>query len=574
MTTIRVWSPEAERADLVLGESSREMTPAGGGHFEIDVEHGTDYLISVDGREARPDPRSAWQPYGVHDASRAFDTGVHEWHDSDWRGVDVRGAVTYELHIGTFTPEGTLDSAISRLGHLRDLGIDIVELMPVAAFPGRRGWGYDGVGLYAVHDAYGGPAALQRFVDAAHQQGIGVALDVVYNHLGASGNYLAEFGPYFTERHQTPWGAGLNLDGPDGGGVRAFVVDNALRWLRDFHVDALRLDAVHAIQDDSPTHILAELSARVTELEEEIGRPLGLVAESDLNDVTMVTPLSEGGLGMDGQWADDVHHALHAWLTGETFGYYVDFGSAEVLAHALRHVFVHDGGHSTFRGRDWGRPVPDDVDRRRFVTFTENHDQIGNRALGDRPESRLAPGTVAGGAALLLLSPFSPMVFQGQEWATRSPFQFFTDHGPDLADLVVEGRKAEFAGHGWEELYGGDVEVPSPQDPATFHASRLPWEELEVPEHAAMFAWYRDLIALRREFGDGSAHQLPEVDHGDGWFRMVRGPLSVIVVPGPEGRTVPEPAGVSTALAFGDVTVGGDGVVVLGPHAVAVVRRP
>ncbi|NCD19167.1 MAG: malto-oligosyltrehalose trehalohydrolase [Actinobacteria bacterium] len=575
MTTIRLWAPGADRADLVLGTESLPMSPTGDGHYTIDVPPGTDYLLSVDGREPRPDPRSAWQPYGVHDASRAFDVAAHAWTDSDWGGIDVLGAVFYELHIGTFTPDGTLDAAIAKLDHLRDLGIDIVELMPVAAFPGRRGWGYDGVDLYAVHEAYGGPAALQRFVDAAHQRGLGVALDVVYNHLGASGNYLAEFGPYFTERHQTPWGAGLNLDGPDGDGVRAYVVDNALRWFRDFHLDALRLDAVHAIQDDSPTHILAEIAARVAELEQEVGRPLGLVAESDLNDVAMVTPIPEGGYGMDAQWADDVHHALHAWLTGETFGYYVDFGSADVLAHALRRVFVHEGGHSTFRGRDWGRPVPDDTERRRFVTFAQNHDQVGNRALGDRPEARLEPGTIAGGAALLLLSPFSPMLFQGQEWGTRSPFQFFTDHGPDLAEIVVEGRKQEFAGHGWEELYGGDVEVPSPQDPATFERSKLPWDEVDDPGHAAMLAWYRDLIALRRSaFGDGATDQHPEADHGDGWFRMTRGPLSVVVAPGPEGRQVAEPAGTALELIFGDVTVSDDGVVSLPAHGVAVLRRP
>lgn len=567
MTTIRLWAPNATRAEVVLGRDRRPMMSTGDGHFTLDLAPGTDYLLSVDGRDGRPDPRSAWQPYGVHDASRVFDTAAHCWQDSAWTGRSVLDAVTYELHIGTFTPEGTLDAAIGRLDHLRDLGVDMVELMPVAAFPGRRGWGYDGVGLYAVHDAYGGPAALQRFVDAAHQRDLAVCLDVVYNHLGASGNYLAEFGPYFTDRHQTPWGAGLNLDGPAKEGVRAYVIDGALRWLREFHLDALRLDAVHAIQDDSPTHLLAELADRVAEVAHEVGRPLGLVAESDLNDVAMVTPRRQGGVGMDAQWADDVHHALHAYITGETHGYYVDFGRAEVLAHALTHVFVHDGAYSTFRGRPWGAPVPDDVDRRRFVAFTENHDQIGNRALGDRPEAHLEPGAIAGAAALLLLSPFTPLLFQGQEWGTAVPFQFFTDHGRDLAELVVEGRRREFAGFGWAE-----VEIPNPQDPATFHRSKLCWDELDQVGHAAMLAWYRNLIALRRSvFGDGATHQHPEVDHGAGWFRMVRGPLSVIVV-GAEARTLPEPAGTRTELVFGAVTVDGD--VALGPHSVAVLRRP
>lgn len=572
--TITVWAPDATTADLLVGDDRLPMRPHGG-HFTAALPSGTDYLISLDGGEGRPDPRSAWQPHGVHGPSRTFDPQAHAWHDSPWRGREILGAVMYEIHVGTFTPQGTLDAAVEKLPHLRELGVDVVELMPLAAFPGERGWGYDGVDLYAVHETYGGPAALQRFVDAAHRFGLAVCLDVVYNHLGPAGNYLAQFGPYFTDRHQTPWGDGPNFDGPDSRPVRDFVVDNAIWWLRDFHVDGLRLDAVHAIADDSPVHILAELSDRVAALQARLGRRLFLVAESDLNDPTMVLPTAAGGRGMDAQWADDVHHALHAFLTGETFGYYVDFGSPDVLAHALTRVFVHDGTWSTFRGTPWGRAVPADLDRRRFVTFTQNHDQVGNRALGDRPDQTLPPGLVAAGAAILLLSPFTPMLFQGQEWGTRTPFQYFTDHDPELGVLIAEGRRAEFAEHGWEVLYGGPVDVPNPQDRETFERSRLRWEELDDAEHGLMLHWYRDLLALRRaEFGDGAAHQHVEVGYGDGWFRMVRGRLSVVLSTGAVPREVEEPGDSALVLAFGGVTVTPDGMVNLGSHSVAVLRRP
>ncbi|WP_418607611.1 malto-oligosyltrehalose trehalohydrolase [Georgenia sp. SUBG003] len=392
------------------------MVAEGGGWWRSPspVPAGTDYAFSLEGGPAMPDPRSPWQPYGVHGPSRTFDAGAHQWSDGAWAGRSVLGAVVYELHIGTFTPEGTLDAAVGRLDHLVALGVDMVELMPVAAFPGTRGWGYDGVALYAVHDPYGGPAALQRFVDAAHARGVAVCLDVVYNHLGPSGNYLGAFGPYFTERHHTPWGAAVNLDGDDAAEVRTFVVDNALRWLRDFHIDALRLDAVHALVDDSPRHLLAELSDAVADLEGEVGRPLSLVAESDLNDAKMVTATAAGGLGMTAQWNDDLHHALHALVTGERQGYYADFGSPETLAKALTDVFVHAGEFSSFRGKVWGAPVPPDVDRRRFVVFSQDHDQVGNRALGDRPSRALSPGRLAVSAAAVLLGPGTPHAVHGR----------------------------------------------------------------------------------------------------------------------------------------------------------------
>jgi len=469
------------------------------------LANGTDYAFEIDGNTAVPDPRSPWQPHGVHAFSRAFDAANFDWTDSDWQGRDARGAVTYEIHIGTFTPEGTLDAITGdRLRDLARRGIEMLELMPVAAFPGDRGWGYDGVSLYAVHEAYGGPEALQRFVDAAHAQGIGVCLDVVYNHVGPDGNYLAQFGPYFTSAHETPWGWAVNLDQPHCDGMRDFIIDNALRWFADFHIDALRLDAVHALVDDSPVHLLAELSARTATLAQRLGRPLSLVAESDLNEPATITPLGEHtasgapGLGMTAQWADDVHHALHTYLTGERHGYYVDFGSIETLDKAFREVFVHDGGMSTFRGKNWGAPVPASIDRRRFVVCASNHDQVGNRALGDRPSSTLSPGGQAASLALILLSPFTPMLFMGEEYGETRPFAFFTDHAEPLGSAVSAGRLNEFGGHGWEHLYGGDVVVPDPQSAATFERSRLiPTPEDRLPTGLAIESWCGTVMSAR-----------------------------------------------------------------------------
>lgn len=526
---------------------------------------GTDYLVSVDGSDPRPDPRSPWQPRGVHSPSRTFDATAFAWSDGEWLGVDVLGAITYEMHVGTFTPEGTLDAAISRLPHLRELGVDLVELMPVAAFPGRRGWGYDGVALFAVHEAYGGPVALQRFVDAAHRAGMGVCLDVVYNHLGPDGNYLSEFGPYFTDRHETPWGWAVNLDGEDAAEVRSFVIENARHWLRDFHIDALRLDAVHALIDDSPVHLLAELSASVDRLAAEVGRPLGLVAESDLNDAAMVSPVAAGGLGMTAQWDDDFHHALHALLTGERHGYYVDFGTPEVLAKVVNEVFYHAGTFSTFRDAPWGAPVAPEIDRRRFVAFSQNHDQVGNRALGDRPSRVLDDGRLVAAAAIVLLGPFTPMLFQGEEWGTRSPFQYFTDHEPELGALVSQGRLAEFAGHGWDGLYGGPVEVPDPQADATFEASMLPWAERREPDHAAVLEAYRALIALRKtepDLASGDAASTSVEHAADGsWFVLRRGSIDLIVTLETAGQAPPVPDGGEMLFEFGS------------PAAVYIVRR-
>lgn len=570
---LRVWAPGARLVESVVSGRRTAMT-RDGEWWVTELPEGTDYSFAVDGGEPRPDPRTRYQPHGVHGPSRVVDLSSFAWTDSQWAGRPCLGEVWYELHVGTFTPEGTLDAAIAKLPHLRDLGVGVVELMPLAPFPGERGWGYDGVSLFAVHEAYGGPRALQRFVDAAHGAGLAVALDVVYNHFGPDGNYLSVFGPYFTSTHSTPWGDAVNLDAPGAHGMRQYVVDNARQWFVDFHVDALRLDAVHALVDESPRHILAELADAVARWRAEVGRPLALVAESDLNDVTMLRSTSESGYGMDGQWADDVHHALHAYLTGETFGYYVDFGSPGTLAKAFTDVFVHDGTYSTFRDKSWGAPVPADADRARFVTFTQNHDQVGNRALGDRPDERLPRGMTMAGAALLLLGPFTPMLFQGQEWGTTGRFQFFTSHGRDLGAAITEGRRAEFASHGWEELYGSGLEVPDPQAESTFLDSKLAWSELADPEHAAVLDGYRSLIALRSEVaGDAAAHS----SWGDGWFRLDRARLTVVAQTGGGSSTHRLGSGgaetnpVELAWSWGEVVMSG-GVLTLGPHSVAVLR--
>ena len=558
---VPVWAPAAQTVELYLPGQDRlvGMIPVPGGWWTapFELEPGTDYAFRVDGSPNRPDPRSALQPDGVHGPSRTVDPDTWRWTDQNWAGKDLRGSVIYELHVGTFTPEGTLDAAVSRLGHLVDLGVDIVELMPLAAFPGKAGWGYDGVGLWAVHEAYGGPDALARFVDAAHNAGIGVCLDVVYNHLGPSGNYLSVFGPYFTPAHHTPWGEAVNYDHDGSQQVRAFVIDSALRWMRDFHIDALRLDAIHEIKDDAAAaatpqrHVLAELSDAVAALSIELGRPLSLVAEADLNDVGVITPTSEEppakvpSLGMTAQWADDVHHALHVRLTGEDQGYYGDFAEVGAWAKAYGRAFLHNGTWSTFRERNWGAPVPEDTDPRRFVVFGSDHDQVGNRAVGDRPSVILDDAALAATAALVLLSPYTPMLFMGEEWGTRTPFQFFTDHEEDdLARSVSEGRVREFAGFGWDA-----DEIPDPQAAATVEASRLRWSELDEAEHARVLAWYQALTTLRRNLDWSQRTAWPQVDEIDDVLMVTYD--DIVVAANLSGQERPAPA-LSTVLLSWD----------------------
>lgn len=597
---IAVWAPAATTVEIVLGDGAARhaMSRREGGWWSWTPDPAAstrlDYAFSLDGAHPVPDPRSAWQPYGVHGPSRMFDASRHPWNDQGWRGPrdgkGTLGGVVYELHVGAFTPGGTLESAVERLDHLVALGVDVVELMPLAAFGGTVGWGYDGVAPYAVHDPYGGPAAFQAFVDACHARGLGVCLDVVYNHLGPTGNYLAQFGPYFTDAHATPWGPAVNLDGPGSGAVRRWIIDNALRWFRDFHVDALRLDAVHELRDTSGRHILAELSDEVEALANELGRPLELIAESDLNDPIMVAPTPAGGRGMHAQWDDDIHHALHVALTGERQGYYADFagqcealpdgGPLTVLAKTLTEVFLHDGRMSTFRGAVWGRPV----DRRttsghRFLAYLQTHDQVGNRASGDRIGHTLPAGLQAAGASLYLLSPYTAMIFMGEEWRSSSPFRFFSSFDEQwLADAVRAGRRAEFVTHGWKAR-----DVPDPQDEATFESSILDWDEIAQDEHAATLAFYRRLIEIRRTDSAVAAGDLAGVrcsfDEDARWFVMTRGregargQVHVVANLADDEQLVPVGGSGGEVLASwsGALTMG-DGGIRLPAHDVAVVR--
>ena len=429
-----------------------------------EVDYG--YLVDDDD-EALPDPRSRRQPDGVHARSRTFDPSAFTWTDQDWSGRQLAGSVLYELHLGTFTPEGTLDAAIQRLPHLVDLGVDLVELLPVNAFNGTHNWGYDGVLWSAVDETYGGPAAYQRFVDAAHAAGLGVVQDVVHNHLGPSGNYLPVFAPYLKSGENT-WGDLVNLDGEDSAEVRRFILDSVRMWFTDLHVDGLRLDAVHALSDESETHLLEEMAVEVAALSAHLRRPLTLIAESDLNDASMVTPRECGGLGIDAQWSDDFHHALHVALTGETDGYYADFAPLRTLAKVCERGFFHDGTYSSFRGRDHGAPIHTrTMPTWRLVVCNQNHDQVGNRAVGDRLTAHLDVDQLVVAALLTLTGPFTPMLFQGEEWAASAPFQFFTSHPePELGRATAEGRIREFEQMGWDPAV-----VPDPQDPQTFERS-------------------------------------------------------------------------------------------------------
>jgi maltooligosyltrehalose trehalohydrolase len=476
----------------------------------------------------------------VHGPSRVYDQSRFEWHDRTWRGVPLAGSVLYELHVGTFTPQGTFDAAIEHLDHLVELGVDAVEVMPVASFDGPHGWGYDGVAMYAVHEPYGGPDGFKRFVDACHAHNIGVVLDCVYNHLGPSGNYLGEFGPYFTDAYTTPWGPAMNYSRELSDEVRRWAIDNALMWLRDFHVDGLRLDAVHEIIDTRATHLLEELVTEVDALSAYVGRPLFLIAESDLNDPRLIRSREAGGYGLTGQWADDVHHALHATLTGERQGYYRDFGSLSTLADAMISPYIHAGTWSSFRGRAHGRPLDTGVHAGyRFVTYLQNHDQVGNRATGDRMSTTVSQGLQMVGYALLVCSPYTVMLFMGEEWGASTPWQFFTSfHDPDLADSVRNGRRAEFAAHGWAA-----ADVPDPQDPATFERSQLDWAEVSKDGHRELLDWHRRLIALRRAHPELSDSRRDRVrttyDEDERWLVLYRDRIAVVANLGTERQAVP-----------------------------------
>jgi maltooligosyltrehalose trehalohydrolase len=515
-----------------------------------EVDYG--YLID-DADTPVPDPRSRRQPAGVHSRSRNFRPRDFDWTDGTWTGRQLAGSVIYELHIGTFTPEGTLDAAIDRLDHLVALGVDFVEIMPVNAFNGEHNWGYDGVLWFAVHEPYGGPAAYQRFVDACHARGLAVVQDVVYNHLGPSGNYLPMFGPYLSTEGASTWGEHVNLAGPGSAEVRRYILDNVRMWLDDYHVDALRLDAVHALADSSPVHLLEEMAVEVAALSAHQRRPLTLIAESDLNDPLLITPREAGGYGLDAQWSDDFHHAVHVALTRETQGYYADFEPLTALAKVCERGFFHDGTYSSFRGRDHGVPIDTArVPTWRLVVASQNHDQVGNRAAGDRITEHLDDHQLACAALLTMAGPFTPMLFQGEEWAASTPFCFFTSHPePELGRATAEGRFEEFERMGWDPAV-----VPDPQDPETFKRSKLDWSELGSGRHALLLATYRRLAELRRthpaltdpSFGSISC----AVDEESRVFRMRRGDLLVVVNFGDDPASLPVGPDADLLFASGD----------------------
>lgn len=570
-----VWAPLPQRVRLDVEGTAHPMTRDEHGWWRatVDAPPQARYGFVLDDDSAvLPDPRSARQPDGVHERSQLWNPNPPSggWTDSAWQGRSIEGAVIYELHIGTFTPAGTFDSAIDKLDHLVDLGVDFVEVMPVNAFSGTHGWGYDGVLWYAVHEPYGGPDGLVRFVDACHAKGLGVLIDAVFNHLGPSGNYLPKFGPYLSSG-SNPWGESINIADAGADEVRRYILDCALRWMRDFHADGLRLDAVHALVDTTAVHILEELSAETDALATELGRPLSLVAESDMNDPRLITPRDQGGLGMTAQWDDDIHHAIHSAVSGERQGYYGDFGAMATLADTLRHGYFHAGTFSTFRGRRHGRPLDTStIPATRLLAYTLTHDQVGNRAIGDRPSQNLTTGQLAVKAALALGSPYTAMLFMGEEWASSSPFQFFSSHPePELARATAEGRKREFAEHGWDA-----DEIPDPQDPATFERSKLHWDEKDSGEHARLLGFYRDLIALRRTEPDMADawldHLRVDYDEDARWLVMHRGTLSIACNLGAEPVDVPVAGDV--VLAWNDPTVADDTTRLAG-HSVAVLRR-
>jgi maltooligosyltrehalose trehalohydrolase len=569
MTVIRVWAPNVSAVRVRAAGADTPLRPEPDGWWSgPDLPPGTDYAFLLgDSDEPLPDPASRRQPDGVHGPSRVYDQDAFRWHDQDWHGRDLTAAIVYELHIGTFTAGATLDAAIERLDHLVQLGVTHVELLPVNDFNGVWNWGYDGVLWYAVHEAYGGPDGLKRFVDAAHAKGLAVVLDVVYNHLGPSGNYLPRFGPYLSQERNT-WGEYVNVENPH---VRRYIIDNALMWLRDFHLDGLRLDAVHALRDESPTHILAELSAATDELASTLGRPLTLIAESDLNDPIVITPRELGGYGIAAQWDDDVHHALHALLTGERQGYYCDFGSLAVLAKTFTRAFLHDGTYSTFRKQVWGKPI--DPDRQRgwqFVACLQNHDQVGNRAVGDRLPELTTPGLLRVGAVLLLTAPFTPMLWMGEEWAASTRWPFFTSHPePELAAATGQGRLAEFAEHGWDTS-----QMIDPQDPKAYESAILDWSEPVLPTHADVLDLYRRLLALRAAEPDLRDGRLTEIrvefDEDARWVVVHRGRFRVAANLGTDGQQLAVP-GSEVVLATGPATLH-DGALRLAGQSAAVVR--
>jgi maltooligosyltrehalose trehalohydrolase len=565
-----VWAPRPERVRLDVDGTLHPMTrsPDDWWRADVDAQQDARYgFVLDDDPTVLPDPRSPRQPDGVHARSQLWQPPTST--EADWYGRSIEGRVIYELHVGAFTPDGTFDAAIEKLDYLVDLGVDFVELMPVNAFGGTHGWGYDGVLWYAVHEPYGGPDGLIRFIDACHRRSVGVLIDAVFNHLGPSGNYLPRFGPYLSSG-SNQWGDSINLAAAGADQVRRYIIDCALRWMRDFHADGLRLDAVHAMVDTTAVHILEELGAETDALAQELGRPLSLIAESDLNDPRLITPRDRGGYGMTAQWDDDIHHAIHTAVSGERQGYYADFGSMETLALTLRNGYFHAGTYSSFRGRRHGRPLDTaTIPATRLLAYTTTHDQVGNRAVGDRPSQNLDSGQLAVKAALAILSPYTAMLFMGEEWGSSSPFQFFSSHPePELARATAQGRKAEFAAHGWDA-----DEIPDPQDPETFHRSKLNWAEIDADDHALLRRTYRDLIALRHNEPDLADPWLDRLhvdyDEKQRWIVMHRGSLAIAC--NLSAESVAAPVTGEVVMAWGDPTVEAKATRLEG-HSFAVLR--
>src|SRR5690349_11427165 len=575
MADFAVWAPRPERVRLDVDGTLYPMDRSDDDWWRASVDTRPDArygFVLDDDPKVLPDPRSPRQPDGVHERSQLWQPAADAWTDEGWAGRSIEGGVIYELHVGTFTPEGTFDSAIEKLDYLVDLGVDFVELMPVNAFGGTHGWGYDGVLWYAVHEPYGGPDGLVRLVDACHRRGLGVLIDAVFNHLGPSGNYLPRYGPYLSSA-SNPWGEGINIADADSDEVRRYIIGCALRWMRDFHADGLRLDAVHALVDTTAIHILEELATETDWLARQVKRPLSLIAESDLNDPRLITPRDRGGYGLTGQWADDIHHTIHTAVSGERQGYYADFGSLATLTQTLRHGFFHAATYSSFRRRRHGRPLDTSektgIPATRLVAYTCTHDQVGNRALGDRPSQNLTGGQLAIKAALVLGLPYTTMLFMGEEYAASTPFQFFSSHPePELAKATAEGRKAEFAEHGWDA-----DDIPDPQDPQTFQRSKLDWTEVGTGEHVRLHRLYRDLIALRHSELDLADpwldHLVVDYDEEQHWIVLRRNGLTFACNLGTEATIVPVTG--ELVLAWDSPAIG-ESTTELPAHSLAILR--
>lgn len=576
MHRFRVWAPKAKTVEVEIQQHFHFLQPEEDGWWSAEIEEagpGTDYAYRLDGEgPSVPDPRSAWQPNGIHAPSRILDHSAFRWTDARWQAPPLASAVLYELHIGTFTPTGTFDAAAEKLDFLLELGVTHIELLPVASFPGKHGWGYDGVDLFAPQESYGGPEGLKRFVNICHQKGLAVLMDVVYNHLGPDGNYLGKFAPYFTTSHSTPWGEAVNLEEAHSHEVRRFFCDNALMWLSDYHCDGLRLDAVHAYIDRSAIHFLEQLAEEVDNLEAHLGRHLVLIAESDLNDPRIVLPREAHGYGMDAQWSDDFHHALVTALTGDRSGYYEDFGEIADIAEALEFAFIYRGRYSNHRKRTHGH-IAHSIPAWRFLGYSQNHDQVGNRAKGERLVHLVGPEKAKIAAALVLTAPFVPMLFQGEEFAASAPFQYFTDHeDKELGRLVSEGRRKEFASFGWDP-----EEVPDPQDQETFLRSKLKWEEVNQDIHADMLAWYKELIKLRRAYPELTSGRLDEgstlYDEEEKWLVTKRGSIWIAVNLGDEDLSIDLPEDAKLLLSSSKAAVD-NGKIAIVPSAAAILHIP